>query len=439
MARNRVLAIFAGLLLAAALWSAIAQCAPAQKAPATSSAAEGGDIPPLQDHAPIRINSDADPAWDEFPGRDISSLRINGTGKGYCIYIGNCTQDFTISQCDLKGPVFVAHPYFKGACIELFKAGNGTISQNAASGCDIGIFLFTSEGNAITGNTCSGANLTGIYLEYGNDNEIAGNTLQGCQVGVGLYSSAGNTISGNTASGGTDGVMLDASNENGIAGNTLQGNERGVYMQGYMGACNANTVAGNNISSNQYGVKMDWDVNSNTIENNDFYSNTQAGVYNEHSWGNEVSGNAMGSNNGSVIINDCDYTVITYNNFTDGDGPAVAIYASDFCRIHHNNFVGNNGTGTQASDTSGGNLWNDTDGGNYWSDWTGPDGDLDRIVDLPYNLSGGAKDHLPLADPVEDAGSRVPEIASPMSAVALTTGFVALFLTLAALRKRRHQ
>jgi hypothetical protein len=76
--------------------------------------------------------------------------------------------------------------------------------------------------------------------------------------------------------------------------------------------------------------------------------------------------------------------------------------------IHGNIFIYNNGSRDtydlskmQASDNDNENLWNASGKGNYWSDWTGPDNDVNGVVDTPYSISGegGAADNYPLTDP----------------------------------------
>ena len=62
----------------------------------------------LTPHAPIRIDSNADfpgiaSAGDGSVGNPwvIENWDINGTGVGYCIYVGNTTEYFEVRNCSL--------------------------------------------------------------------------------------------------------------------------------------------------------------------------------------------------------------------------------------------------------------------------------------------------------------------------------------------------
>jgi parallel beta-helix repeat protein len=440
MNRNLVLSVVTGLLVIALLLS---QCACTAD---TGDSSTGNAAPQNQPagatvmtaHPPIRINSDTDPAWSSFPGRVISGFEINGTSVGYCIYIGNCTTAFTVKNCTLTGARFNSHPYYRGAGLELYKSWNATVKNNRLDKLDLGVYLFTSSDNSIENNNFTSANTSAVYLEYSNHNTIEGNLIGAGTTGVGLYSSEYNKISGNTITENTDGMLIEAANRNTISLNELSGNARGIYMQGYLGYCMGNTVYGNNFSNNGYGVRMDWDVNDNTVSNNDIRSSSQVGAYIEQSRLNRITHNNMTGNNLSIYFLSCDYHTVTYNVISGSAGLGISLYDSDFNRIHHNNFIGNNGTGAQAGDSPGMNFWNDTAEGNYWSDWTGPDtSPKDGIVDLPYNVTGGtAKDNYPLADPVSDAGIKVPEAVFPFFTALIACVLLAGFCAFVRSRKR---
>ncbi len=47
--------------------------------------------------------------------------------------------------------------------------------------------------------------------------------------------------------------------------------------------------------------------------------------------------------------------------------------------------------------SQGGNTWDEDGKGNFWSGFEGPDVDGDGIIDVPYFISPGEKDHFPLA------------------------------------------
>ncbi|MCK4381995.1 MAG: right-handed parallel beta-helix repeat-containing protein [Candidatus Lokiarchaeota archaeon] len=60
-----------------------------------------------------------------------------------------------------------------------------------------GIYLDSSENNAISGNVANYNNKSGIFLYYGNNNSLSGNTANNNYCGINLTSSNFNYIIGN--------------------------------------------------------------------------------------------------------------------------------------------------------------------------------------------------------------------------------------------------
>jgi parallel beta-helix repeat protein len=126
-----------------------------------------------------------------------------------------------------------------------------------------------------------------------------------------------------------------------------------------------------------------------TVRNNTCCSNVEAGL--------------ILSSSSNITVSDC--------YLADNSWYGLGIYGTDSAdnRIWNNTFYHNRGSGdtynpsaVQAFDEGVRNWWNSSDGyGNFWSDWTGPDGDGDGIVDVPYEVLGGAgaKDYYPLTTP----------------------------------------
>jgi parallel beta-helix repeat protein len=101
-------------------------------------------------HAPIRINSDNDTNWTAFPGHVISGLEINGTGYGICIYIGNCTQVFSIKDCYLHNASGRKGDYFWNTGMYVYNCSNGTVNRNICSlNSGEGLYVYFSNNNLI--------------------------------------------------------------------------------------------------------------------------------------------------------------------------------------------------------------------------------------------------------------------------------------------------
>ena len=113
-------------------------------------------------HVAIRIVSNND--FSSYPSSGdgtesnawiIEDLDIDGDGYGYCIYIGNTTDYFTISECYLHD-AYISTPddvYRPNAGIVLNNVENAIITDNEIeSNYCLGIFLFSSSENIIHNN-----------------------------------------------------------------------------------------------------------------------------------------------------------------------------------------------------------------------------------------------------------------------------------------------
>ncbi|MBA3045654.1 MAG: right-handed parallel beta-helix repeat-containing protein, partial [Euryarchaeota archaeon] len=97
---------------------------------------------------PFRINNNTDFATSpKVTGGDgsagnpwiIENYEIDGTGYGYCIYIGNTTEHFVVRDCLLHNAS--GHnewPWFNNAGITLNNIVNGVFQNNTARECEYG-------------------------------------------------------------------------------------------------------------------------------------------------------------------------------------------------------------------------------------------------------------------------------------------------------------
>jgi parallel beta-helix repeat protein len=176
--------------------------------------------------------------------------------------------------------------------------------------------------------------------------------------GVYLYTSSKNFVTDNTCSNDFMGIQMAYSNENTISNNNCSGNSRGVSLL----SSNLNDICANGISnSSEYGIYFGFASNNNIFENR-IENNMKYGVNIFSGFNNRIWNNSFANNNGAT---------------------------SAFSLLH-----------IQAYDAGVNSKWNSSSGfGNFWNDWTTPDNVAPfGIVDLPYNISGGAnsKDYFPL-------------------------------------------
>jgi len=142
-----------------------------------------------------------------------------------------------------------------------------------------------------------------------------------------------------------------------------------------------NIIANNIIRENLIGLEIDFSSN-NIVTVNDIIDNSLVGI---------------------ALITNSTYNMITKNNIKNNgalfDGYGLIVFdSSDNNTIYHNNFIDN---GYSVTDFCNNTYDNDHEG-NYWSDFDEPsegafDNNTDRIVDKPYNVSGGnSQDLYPL-------------------------------------------
>ncbi len=196
-------------------------------------------------HTPIRIDSDADfdlahgvVNWDTGNGTIwnpwiIDDWDIDGTGYGYCIYIGNTTDHFVVMGCYLHGAGGVTiWPYFPNSGLVIYNVQNGTITNNdASSNSNSGIRLDSSSHISINNNTVSSNTYYGICLEYSNNITVENNVASTNNDGIILKDSNNNTVTSNSAtSNDNSGICLDTSNNNILTYNTMSGD--GIFIWG---------------------------------------------------------------------------------------------------------------------------------------------------------------------------------------------------------------
>jgi len=404
-------------------------------------------------HAPIRINSDAE-FTSLFSNRTIWGLEINGGDYGFCIYIGNCSQAFTVKNCYLHnacGKIYI--DYFWNTACYIHKSFNGTIENNVCSmNTQNGIYLYESENNKVTNNTCNGNTLYGILLDYSNHNTLIDNNCSWNKIGISLKNSNTNTVRQNTMYGCgliIEGTFLSYYGTHNIDSTNFVNNKPVYYLKNQTGItipqgagqvilincssvivehqtmtdCSLSimmvyslncTLSRNNCSGNtMHGILLEVSKSSTIIDNT--CNDNWMGIYLEDfSVHNTITGNNCNDSYRGIYLDSSDSNILAYNNCSGNFDYGFYLELSNYNRIHHNKFINNNGADStynpgyiQSYDGAGHNFWNESypSGGNYWSDLTSPDIKSgpnqdqpggDGIVDSPYVLEGGVMDHYPL-------------------------------------------
>ena len=172
---------------------------------------------------------------------DCAGFSVIGSGSGVGILLIERT-GVTVKNCQVTNFVIG---------IFLFSSDANVVTGNTASANQIGFqlssFVSTSSGNVLTGNTANG-NEIGFRLTNAEDNVLTGNAVNGAITGFQLGSSDGNTFTGSTASDNLVGFRLEASSTGNIfTEGTVNDNQIGFV---FGGGSSANTIFHNNIIDN---------------------------------------------------------------------------------------------------------------------------------------------------------------------------------------------
>jgi len=211
-------------------------------------------------HAPIRINSNVefDVAHGVSAGNGtqanpwvLENYNINGTGYGYCIYIGNTTDYFVVRNCYLHEASGYNGDWCWDSGLYLHSVQHGTIANNTVSSNDKGIILDSSaSGNTIANNTVNSNSFSGIHLDLASGNIIVNNIVSlNIWYGIVLdhFSNSNVVINNNVSLTVNYGIDLNTATGNIIANNTVSSNSNiGIYIT----ASSSNTIYHNNIINN---------------------------------------------------------------------------------------------------------------------------------------------------------------------------------------------
>ncbi len=199
----------------------------------------------LTPHAPIRINSDVDLAAEASAGNGtvwapwvIENYEIDGSGAGYCLYIGNTTEYFEVRNCSLNNAGGISSwpdPYYVESAFTSSNIQNGML-MNITSNGNIysAVFMANSRDCQIVDCDFSD-NPGGIYFSGSTSNRIVNNTIDNCTwTGISLWdNSPNNVIENNTVSYGSHiGIMVDSGADGCLlANNTISMNgEDGIIL-----------------------------------------------------------------------------------------------------------------------------------------------------------------------------------------------------------------
>ncbi len=349
-------------------------------------------------HAPIRIDSNAEfdasngvvnwATGDGSPGNPwiIENWDINGTGYGYCFYIGNTTDHFEVKNCYFHnidgetGPY--NYPFIDKSGFTLYYVTNGTISNNKFESCYMkGLFVLYSKEIDVHNNTANYNGWGGIYFNHCPNSTIINNTVSNswrgiytlyCDsinisynfvfshiyCGILAYYSNCSTIVGNEMLGDTisiGGDLLSHWNTHYIdTSNTVNGkpvrylcNQTGGIVppgagQVILANCSNVLIGNQNVSGGDVGIALGFSSN-NIITNNNVDFNNALGIILSYSNNNNITNNSANGANYFEIGIHFEYSnnnTISNNSIFNVERAIEVLYSNDNI-IQHNLIVNN--------------------------------------------------------------------------------------------------
>jgi parallel beta-helix repeat protein len=267
-----------------------------------------------------------------------------------------------------------------GSGFRLGYVSNVTIQNTNIKNFTLGIYLYGSPNNTISGNNITNNDRRGILLvSFSSNNNISGNTVTAnSEHGILLSESSNNFISGNTiTANGYYGIRLSYSSNNTLRNNDASNNKYNFactypYIQdiddsntvdgkpvyywvsrrdmtipldaGYVALVNCKniTVENLNLTNNGHGVLLCSTTNS-TITKNTITKNEEDGIYLSGSSNNTISGNKITNNeDGIELYESSNYNIISGNNITENYDCGIYLSSSSNNSISGNNITENN-------------------------------------------------------------------------------------------------
>ena len=158
--------------------------------------------------------------------------------------------------------------------VHLLHVTHCSISDNIFLDNGIGVWLYESSENKITGNTINGSDNRsyGILADYSPNNMISNNQITDNHFGISLSQSDGNTLHNNTIKNNHRIGLNIISNNNNISNNLVSDQQTGITLLGKNNILKANKI--NNNTDSNFNIEWNTSWDASDFENDIDSSNT---------------------------------------------------------------------------------------------------------------------------------------------------------------------
>jgi parallel beta-helix repeat protein len=279
---------------------------------------------------PFRINSNADfPAYANGSGNGtadnpwiIENYEIDGTGYGYCMFIGNTTEHFIVRDCYMHDASGGGIMGYENLGIYVYSSENFSIINCTFERNEDAMFLSYSVNFAVLFNTLAD-NINGISVLDCEHNIVSSNYLANSG-GIGIFHSRDSHIQNNTISNAAYScLIIQASTDSMILNNDISGSFIGMNVY----ESTNNTFRSNECRNNTYGIQV-WFSESNIFENNQLYNNAENGLELRYSGNNSIMNNTVTGNKYGIHLSDSSHNTLINNTATSNIAGVWVEYSS---------------------------------------------------------------------------------------------------------------
>ncbi len=263
----------------------------------------------MMTHEPFRIDDDGKFTYDNGVANPYASgtaadpyviegWYIDGTGYGYCGYVGNTTKYFIMRNCVMTNASGNPAMYYWNTCIGMYNVSLGAVSNCTTTNSRNGTYVLNSSNLVFEKMNVTNALNVGINI-YNCANCIVNNTrVTGCFIGVQLYNASLSSVENCYAANDSFGIAVRNSNGSGV----LTCNAEYCSQHGFFFANVTNCSMNGGWAANcRLGIVVNYST-SVVIAGVYVHDCTSDGIFATHVCGMNITSNVVSSCNVAINV-----------------------------------------------------------------------------------------------------------------------------------------